>query len=378
MLKPSVLQVLPSLGVGGVERGTVDIANYLVKNGCRSVVIASSGCMVSRLHNDVTYIEDDYIGSKNPILIATRNAKKIREIVKQYDINIVHVRSRAPAFSCKIAFRKIAKSCKLLTTFHGIYGAKFLLKRYYNSIMIMSDKVIAVSDFVKNHIINTYRYDGSNVVTINRGVDTSFFNPNSITEERISAMMNCWAPLEDKRIILLPSRLSDWKGHDLMLDAMNILRRDDIVCVMFYDTSGANLRSRLEDRISRYNLHSSIKFVPYTDDIATAYFLSSLVVVPSTKPEAFGRTPVESMAMGRLTIAADIGAMHDTIVHGKTGWLFDVSNPKALADAINIALDLSEDESNLIKRNAIKHVMENFTCEKMCQETLALYYKMLQ
>jgi len=374
--KPVVLQVVPELDVpGGTERSTVEIAQALVAAGWTALVASAGGSMQHQIESaGARHIEMPLKG-KNPILIR-KNAGRLAELIAAEGIDIIHARSRAPAWSALHAAQKTG--CHFITTFHGAYGTSGALKRRYNAVMTKGELVIANSEFTANHIMHTYPMEQKNLRVIRRGVDISIYNPGAVTQARVIQLAGQWRLPDGKSVIMLPGRLTAWKGHRVLLDALTHLRRDDYVVVFVGDEQGrAEYRHQLERQVEQNDLGHIVRFAGPCRDMPAAYMSADVVVNASTKPEAFGRVIVEGQAMGRPVVAFDHGGAKETILSGETGLLVEPENAVELAQALGAALDLTAERRKSMAEVAIRHVAENFTLEKMCASTLAIYEEVL-
>ena len=346
----TILQILPSLESGGVERGCVEIDNAIVENGWNSIVVSSGGRMESQLKGKHLRLP---VNSKNPLKIIF-HIWVIRLIIKVNNVDIVHARSRAPAWSAWLA----AKWCgvPLVTTFHGTYGTKGVVKRWYNSIMLKGSKVIAVSHFIKQHILENYKTDASKIVVIHRGVDLEKFAPETMpTPLGLKA---------GKKIVMLPGRVSRWKGQDIFIEAMQGI---DAYGVIVGDVESADYMRQLEQKMT-----DNIITLPGTSEIAAVMANANVVVSASTKPEAFGRIAIEAQSLGKPVVATNIGGSLETVIEGKTGYLVPPKDAKAMHEAIKKILESEQDW----KIECIKNASQ-FTRQNMCTKTLAVYTTLL-
>ncbi|WP_366655400.1 glycosyltransferase family 4 protein [Fodinicurvata sp. EGI_FJ10296] len=368
---PTVLQVVPELNTGGVERGTVDMVGAITRAGGRALVVSSGG----RLEREVARLGGRHITlpvkSKAPLTIF-RNIRRLEEIIRDQGVDIVHARSRAPAWSAYFA----AQRCEVafVTTFHGVYNGHRGPKRLYNSVMARGDRVIAISHYVARHIRTVYGTDWARIRVIHRGIDTDVFRPDAVSPERSIQLATKWRLPDDKFVILLPARLTRWKGALTLIRAAALLNRDDIRILLVGDDQGrTGFVRELEKTIAELNLTGVVQIAGHCDDMAAAYKLSDVVVHASVEPEGFGRVIVEAQALGRPVIATRIGAPPETVVHEETGWLVDPDDPQALADALTRALSLSPAEREIWAARAIENAHGRFTRERMATRTLALY-----
>ncbi len=382
--KTVVMQILPALENGGVERGAIDIAKSLKKEGFEPIVVSKGGVLVYQLReagiNHITLP----VASKNPFRIFL-NIKKIVKIIEQYQVDVVHVRSRAPMWSAYFACKKT--SAKLVATVHGTYSLSFgkwkvfPLKKHYNSIMLRADRIIAVSNFIKDYLVQNYRLKNQDmpaeivekISVIQRGVDLRYFDLSKISQSRIVNLINEWHLPEDRKIIILPARFTSWKGHEFLIDALKKIDRDYCCVMVGSDHGHKTYRKKIETSVVEAGLSGKVKVVGLCKDMPAAYALSHVVVSASVKPEAFGRVAIEAQAMKRVTIATKIGGALETIIDGKTGFLVDSTDSSELARLIENALNFSEEKSSELGQAARSHIEQNFSNEKMCRDTIAIY-----
>ncbi len=368
---PVVLQIVPRLSIGGVERGTVDIATALREAGARSLVVSSGGEMVRELERagveHITLPSD----TKNPVTMAA-NARRLARIVGEKQVDILHARSRAPAWSAWRAAR--ATKRPLVTTFHGTYGLGNKVKQRYNAVMTRGARVIAISDFIAEHVQRIYKTDPAHITVIHRGVDTAVFDPKLVPPARIIQLSNRWRLPDGVPVVMLPGRLTRWKGQTVFVEALAKLQRRDLCAVIVGPNQGRTAYSEeLEDMVRDRDLGSVARLVDETRDMPAALMLADIVVSASTDPEAFGRVIAEAGAMGRPVIASDHGGAREQIIEGETGWLVPPGDADALAAAIERALSVSKIARASMAKLAMKRVRENFSKASMCEKTLALY-----
>ena len=377
---PTVLLVLPALVTGGVERGTVDIAEAVVQAGGRAIVASAGGPMVtelSRAHAEHVVLPLD---SKNPVVVFKNIARRAELIVRE-NVHIVHARSRAPAWSAWRAARAAGRP--FVTTYHGTYGQENALKRWYNSVMVRGERVIAISEFIAGHIRQIYGVPTSRIRVIPRGVDLSRYDLEVIRRERVIDLAHRWRLPDGLPVVMLPGRLTRWKGQSVFIDAIERLvmqmGRRELQCLLVgADQGRTGYRRELEQEIERRDLGSVVHVIDDCNDMPAAYMLTDVVVSASTDPEAFGRIIVEAQALGRPVIASDHGGARETVIEGETGWLVPPGDADALARAIRFALSLDGDERRRVSERAIAHIRTNYSKELMCRRTLAVYAELLQ
>ena len=371
------MQILPSLESGGVERGTIDIAKALKKEGFTPIVVSKGGVLVYQLREaGITHITLP-VHSKNPFTIY-RNIKRLTKIIKDHHVDIVHVRSRAPMWSAYYACKE--SGAKLVATVHGTYGVKFWkwknfpLKRIYNEIMLKADRVIVVSNFIKNYLRENYLTDVSDkVVTINRGADLGYFDSKKVSINRLIDLSKKWHLPEDKKIILMPARFTAWKGHEFLLDALAKVKGDFFCAMVGSDHGHKKFRKKIEKKITDCHLSGKVRVVGLCKDMPAAYAVAHFVVCPSVRPEAFGRIAIEAQASEKIIIATKIGGSLDTIIDGKTGFLVEPFDVEKFAELIDMALNMEKEEADKIGAQGRKNVEENFSNERMCAQTIKVY-----
>jgi glycosyltransferase involved in cell wall biosynthesis len=371
-----VLQVLPSLVTGGVERGTIDVAGALVEAGWTSLVASNGGPMVRELDRlGVKHIQLP-LHSKNP-LVMRANVARLDAIIRQYGVDVIHARSRAPAWSAHAAAKKTG--AHFLTTFHGTYNVGMLgLKNAYNAIMTKGERVIAISHFIADHMQAVYRTNPAKIRIVHRGVDLSRLDPARVSQERIIQLAQRWRLPDGYPVIMLPGRLTRWKGQTVLIEALAMLGRRDVRCLLVGSDQGRDaFTDELKSLVARRGLTDIVHIVGECNDMPAAYMLTDVVVSASTDPEAFGRVIVEGQAMGRPVVATNNGAARENVLDGRTGTLVPPDNPAALASALASALAFGSEEREARAALAIQFVRDNFTRELMCARTLGVYRELI-
>lgn len=366
---PRVLQVLPSLVSGGVERASVDMVAGIKKAypDVETFVASGGGILVDKIfllggkHFEIP------LDSKTPWSLV-RSALSLKNLIKKKDIQIAHARSRAPAWSTLWAARQAKVS--FITTYHGIYNSTNAFKSFYNSIMARGDKVIAISEYVAQHVKQSYPHLSSHVTVIYEGVDTAYFDPVEISEESIRTLRAKWAIPEGLKVILLPGRLTRWKGQKVLIEALHQMDTSNLFAVILGDAQG---REGYHQELKNQAIGLPIKFIRDYHDMPTAYALADVVLSCSTDPEAFGRVTAEALAMGRPYIGTNHGATPEMCIHGKTGFLVPPGNSQTLAAMISYVLSLTDKKKDTLSVNARQHICHNFSLEQMMSRTLALY-----
>lgn len=389
---PAVLQLLPALISGGVERGTVDIAAALVKGGFRAYVASRADETSARMLHELERVGAKHIplplDGKMPWQISA-NAHAIEKIVKEHKIDILHARSRAPAWAAYKAFVRLKKQnmpVHFITTFHGTYnigkGIWGKFKRKYNRVMTFGEHVIAISNHIKKHMMDEYKLGEEKITIIPRGVDMLRFDPYRVSDERSIKLLREWHVPEHMPLILLPGRFTRWKGQLFLLDALAKIKDQKWFCVMMGSDHGhTKYRDEVAARVTALGLEGRVRLLPACDDMPAAYRIADVVVCPSQDPEAFGRVPVEAQAMGRLIVASGHGGAAETIIPAPdknfTGWTFSPHDIDECAEAIGEALGTTDEARRTIGARAMGHVAENFTKQNMCDATIALYNQLL-
>lgn len=372
---PVVLQVVPELEGGGVERGTIDIAVALKEAGWGSVVASAGGAMAGALKRHGIPHETLPLHSKNPFVMQA-NVGRLSRLIRAYGADIVHARSRAPAWSAEAAARRTG--AHFVTTIHGTYATNGSFKRRYNAVMVRGERVIAISQFIADHILQTYDMDPRRLRMIHRGVDTNLFAPSKVNQERMIQLANAWNLPDDRQVILMPGRFSRWKGHMVLVEALARLGRSDVLCVMVgADTASSDYLARIEKHARQHDVLELVRFVDFTRDLPAAYMLSDVVVSASTRPEAFGRTLAEALAMGRPVVGPDHGGTKEIVREGITGWLFRPGNAESLAQALHAALALNSGARHRLAEEGMRNIRANFANDRMCSETLGVYEEVL-
>ena len=380
--KLKVLQVIPRLGYGGAETGCYDLAHYLHEQDCKSYIVTSGGELIKYIDKKKVKLIKLPVQSKNPLLILI-NSIALTLLILFLNISIVHARSRAPAWSCYIA-TKITRR-KFVTTFHGTYNFKNSIKKFYNSIMVKSDVLIAGSNFIFSHISENYQKflnSKKKFLVIFRGINTEYFDSDIIKKKDIDKLKATWKIEDNKKIILLPGRLTAWKGQEIFIEAINLFKKSnpelDFVAVILGDDQGRTVfRKKLERLVEQFNLTQNIKFVDNCNVMPVAYYISDVIVSSSIEPEAFGRVSVEAQAMKKPIIASNIGGSKETVIDNKTGLLFESGNPKSLCDKLNEIIKLDTLTLDLMGREGRKNVINRFNIEKMCLNTYSEYKKLV-
>ena len=380
--KLKVLQVIPKLGYGGAETGCFDIAHYLFENNCSSFLITNGGPLTKFINKKkVKYIRLP-VNSKNPIIMLL-NTILISVIVFFYNIDIIHARSRAPAWSCFLASKITRK--KFVTTFHGTYNFKSKIKKFYNSVMLRSDLVIAGSNFIFSHIKENYKEylnNSKKFLVIFRGINIDYFDASTIFTEDEDKLFKSWNLEVEKKTILLPGRITEWKGHEMFIEAMNKINiqlgHKSFKAVILGSDQGRDLyKKKLIRLVEKYRMNDQIKFVDHCENMPLAYKISDLIVSTSIEPEAFGRIAVEAQSMEKPIIASNLGGSKETIVNNKTGILFDAGDSDDLSKKIIEFFNFDKSTIEQMGKEGRKNVSAKFNVEKMCFSTYSEYKKLI-
>ena len=380
--KINVLQVIPKLGYGGAETGCYDIAHYLAEKECGSFIVTASGELLKFVKKDKVKIFRLPVHSKNPFLIIF-NAIALSLLIIFFKINIVHARSRAPAWSCYIACFLTNRT--FVTTFHGTYNFKSKFKKFYNSVMLRSKLTIAGSNFIFSHINENYsKYLGKEkkLRVIFRGINVDYYNQKNISILKQERLKQDWGITSSKFTILMPGRLTYWKGQEKFIESLNILIEDynftNFQAILLGSDQGRTVyKKKLISLVERYSLNKKIKFINHCKEMPLAYSLAEVVVSASVEPEAFGRVSVEAQAMGKPIIASNIGGSNETILNKRSGFLYKYDDPRELAKSLNTVIQLTQDELKSIGNEGRKNIIKKFDVETMCHTNLNEYKKLL-
>jgi len=383
-IKINVLQVIPKLGFGGAETGCYDLAHYLAEQDCKSFLITSGGQLLKYVRRDKVKVIRLPVHSKNPIIMFF-NFLIIFFILCLYKIDIVHARSRAPAWSCLWACFFSRK--KFVTTFHGTYNFSNKLKQFYNSVMVRSNLIIGGSNFIFDHINENYQKyldpKKQKLMVIFRGINLEFFNKKNSSEIKVNDLASRWKVDKKNFIIILPGRLTKWKGQEIFIEALNILteehNNENFHSIILGSNQGRDVYSKkLLLLVERYRLGRKITFIDSCKEMPLAYKLSDLVISSSIEPEAFGRVAVEAQAMNKPIVASNIGGSRETVLNGKSGLLYNYNDPIELAKAINKIMKMDKHSLSLMGELGRKNVEKKYNVDQMCQTTFTEYKKLIK
>ena len=368
-----LLQIIPNMDVGGAETGCLHVAEYISKMGGFSAILTSGGKLLELIDDNKIKIFRWPI-NKNPFFILL-NIFYIFIKIKLNNINVVHARSRGPAWSAYFA-AKLA-GVKFITTFHGTYNFKSKLKKFYNSIMLKSDHVITGSEFILNHIHSNYDIKAPSSV-IKRGIDEKYFSKKNVSDEEIRKLKKSMNISEKNFIILLPGRLTYWKGQKLFIESLNIINKKDLLknvsaLIIGGHQGRVDYRHELIKMIKDYELEDKLLIAHGLSKMPVAYSIANLVLSSSIEPESFGRVSVEAQSMEKPVLASDIGGSLETVINNKTGWLFKNNDANDLASKIEMIIKTEQNILDLIGKQGRKNVKENYTRELMVSRTLEIY-----
>lgn len=378
--KLTVLQVIPDLDAGGAERSALEVAAALVQAGGRAIVAATGGRLVAELEASGGEFVAMPVNTKNP-LRGLVNAWRLAVLARHEDVDLLHVRSRAPAFSVWLA--SFLTGLPWVATYHGIYKARNPIKRWYNAVMTRGRLTIANSAYTREHLLREHRLDPGRIVTINRGVDLDRFDPARVAKARVADLMKAWGvPAGDRRTrILLAGRLTRIKGQLPLVQAAALLakrgRRDFLILLVGDDQGRSAYRAEVENAVREAGLQDDVKVLGHCVDMPAAYLVADIVAVPSVIPESFGRTAVEPQAMGRPVVASDLGGMTETVVEGETGWRATAGDPGALAAALAAALDAGPRRRAAMGKAGQTRVRRLYSARAMTDATLDAYARVL-
>ena len=376
--KPVIVQILPALNRGGVERGTVEVADAIVKNGWKSIVISNGGLLTSQLKRVGATVYEVPVHRKNPFLWGSAR-RQVKRILQQEGADIVHVRSRAPAWIALPAANSLGIAT--VSTVHSKFAPANIFKKIYNGKMLKADRVIAISHFVENEIFTHYGKSGvaEKLSVIHRGVDLGMFDPKAVNQRRIIAEVDRLGLPDDKSIIMLPARATSWKGHEILIQALAQLPdKDAILMLLGIEDGPPAYAEKLRTMAVRYGLGGRVRIGAGSRDMPAALMLADVVAMPSIKPEPFGRVAIEALAMGRPVVAFRHGGAVESIDEGRTGWLAAPLSVGSLADALQTALSLTPRKRRALAKDARQQMTDQFSKDMMCERTLAVYKSLLK
>jgi len=372
----SVLQVIPALDAGGAERTAVDVARAVVKAGGKAWIATKGGRLAAEAESADAEIILGPFDTKNPLTI-WQNAKALTDVIRYKHATIIHARSRAPAWSAYLAAQRTG--IKYVATYHGIYNTKSGLKRWYNGIMARGDAVIANSEYTADHVAAQHKVDPRKLHVIPRGIDVEGFTPERVTAPRIDAIRKHWNLTPGKPVIVMPGRLTRWKGQLVFIEALARLPHRDFIAVMVGDAQERDAYvDELHASLKRLNLTEITRIPGHCSDMPAAFMAADIIVTPSIEPEAFGRVAVEAQAMGKPVVASRLGAQTETVVDGITGFLFPPGDADALAQGMARALALTTEQRQAMAKKARDRVLASYSVDAMCEATLKVYRDLLK
>ena len=373
------MQVIPALESGGVEVGTLQIAEAIVKAGGRSIIAAKEGSMAKGLRKKGIQFIELPLQTKNPFQIS-KNVNLLKQLIKKEKVDILHVRSRAPAWSAYKAAH--ISGIPFVTTYHAAYRSQTVIKTFYNSIMARGDRVIAISQFIADHINQKYKarswFNPEKVCLIHRGIDFQFFDPKTISKENLEYLRKSWSVPRDAKILLLPGRVCKKKGQDVLIKALSLMKATNVY--VFFIGSAKNHERYLKKLLNYANsldLEGRVQWLPPIQDLPIAYQLADVIVCPSIAPEGFGRLMAEAQAMGKPIITSDHGAAREIVLEGETGWFTSPGDATTLASILDEVLSIHPEKLDKMGKKARAHIEENFSNDAMCKKTLGVYQELL-
>ena len=376
-----ILQIIPNMEIGGAEKTVIEIASFLKQREFSSLVLTSGGKLINNLYANNIEVIILPIDNKNPFLIF-KNIFIFMKIFREKKINLVHVRSRAPAWSAIFAAKKTG--VPVLTTWHGHVKNTSIFKKFYNSIMLKGDAVIANSSYTAKKISEIYKINLDKIDVISRGVNVKTYEKSQFSNKEIKKIKKLWNVSDDKKIILLPARLTKWKGHLVAIEAINLLKKENFFDQIYFIFAGEKKGAekylkKLVKAIEKNKIQKNVKIVERIENMPLAYQAADIILAPSIEPEPFGRIPIEAQAAGKIIIASDHGAVKDTIIDGDnfTGFKVKPNEPVSLSDAIKKSILISDEELVKIQQRGFLNIKNNFSLETMCKKTLKVYERLL-
>ncbi len=372
----AILQVVPSLVTGGAERSTIEMTAAIANAGWTALVASAGGRLVPAIQSAGGRHIRLPLDSKNPRTILLHNARHLTTLIREAQVDLVHARSRAPAWSAWLAARRTGRP--FVTTYHGAYTENLPFKRHYNAVMAKGEIVIVASRYVADLVASRHGVDPSRIRLIPRGVDSAVFDPEAICRERTARLAAVWHLPPNAPLVLLPARITGWKGQSVLLDAFaRLSRRDPVAVLLGSDQGRTHLTDRLQRQASRLGIADRVRIPGDCEDMPAAMALADVVVHSSTEPEAFGRIVIEAQAMARSVIASDLGGPVETVEHGVTGWRVPPGDPRALAAMLGHVLAMAPAERARMGQAARAAVLSRFTIQGCQQSTLAVYREVL-
>ena len=377
-----ILQIIPSMEIGGAERTVLEITAFLKNTNYTSLVLTSGGKLIKDLEKLNIEVIKHPIDKKNPLLII-KNIIEFKKLFIEKNIDLVHVRSRAPAWSAIFAARIL--KIPIVTTWHGHVSNSSWFKKKYNSIMHKGNALIANSNYTAENINKIYKIDKDKIDIIPRGVNTENFKASNFSDEEKINIKKEWKVFDQNKIILLlPARLTRWKGHEVVIKAIGLLKKEEffknIICLFAGNQKGSERYiQNLKRTITSLSLDEKIKLIGQIENMPLAYQASNIILSPSIQPEPFGRIPIEAQASGKIIISSNAGAVKETIKSGQdsTGFKVKPNSSEELARQIKLVIKMKDEDLREIKKRAILNVKNNFSLETMCKKTLEVYNRLL-
>lgn len=378
IVQPVIVQIVPQMNRGGVERGTVEIAEAISARGWKAVVICNGGRMENQLRRAGAEVYTLPVDTKNPLKWPAVR-RRLKAVLLSVGADIVHVRSRAPAWIALPLTR--AMGIHSISTIHSKFVPQNFVKRIYNQKMLSADGIIAISDYVKSVITSHYSEAISEkaIQVIHRGVDLDVFDPVKVSQHRIVRLSETLNLPDDGPVVMLPARATEWKGHAPLIEAVARLEAKDVTLLLLGAGDGhSRFIERLRALAIKTGLDGRLRIASGTDDMPAALMLADVVAMPSTVPEPFGRVALEAQAMGRPVVAFKHGGAIESIQEGETGWLAEPNNVEDLARCLQLALKLGPRQRTIWAKRARAHVESAFSTQQMCEKTLEIYADFLQ
>jgi glycosyltransferase involved in cell wall biosynthesis len=372
----TILQVLPALDTGGVERSTIEMVQAIVASGGHALVASAGGRLVPHVERAGGKHVTLSLMTKDPLNIWL-NAGRLSRIIRDEGVDVVHARSRAPGWSAWMAARR--SGVPFVTTWHGVYGEDFWGKKRFNSVMGKGDRVIAASVYIAERMMGSYRVNPARIRVIPRGVDPASFDPTVVGGDRVHKLAQAWRLQAGARVVMLPARITRWKGAEALIDALGLLAARDVYCILVGSDQGREAFSRsLAKRAERYGMLEMLRMVGHCEDMPAALRLADVVVCTSLRPEPFGRSVIEAQAMRRPVVAFNHGGAGETVVDELTGFLVPPGDVAALSAAIGRALALPDEARDCLGWRARHSVLNSYTTALMQQATLDVYAEVLK
>ena len=366
----NLVQIVPALESGGVERGTVDVANFLAEKKIKNFIITSGGKMIKELDDNFVHVHQLSVSSKNFFLYPLI-ASKIKKFIQANNINLVHVRSRGPAWMINLMSKN---NIKTISTFHNVYGGNSFIKKMYNKGLSKMDHLIAISDYVKETVIQKYNINNKNISVINRGIDTEYFN-QPINNTYKEDFINRHQINKSKKIILFPARLTRWKGQLEFVDVIKKITTEGILVLFAGDTKNNSYTKQLRQKINQNNLSNTFKILGRInqEEMRLLFDIADLSVSLPLRAEGFGRTISESLYSGTPVMAFNYGGAKKQLENLSDFFKSTPQDYSSLPNKIDLLLNLSEDQKVKILQNVNTVIENNFSKKNMVNQYLEFY-----